>query len=81
MTQISCPVCSSPLRISPARSRRAKNPKAFLMLACPQDGRHFRGFINDKEFVGRVFDGAGMAISTDPGARTGMGTGGEAPSV
>ena len=58
MTEIGCPVCGTALRLSTARSRKAKNPKTFLMLTCPVDGRHFRGFINDREFVSRTMDNA-----------------------
>lgn len=47
-----CPVCSEFLHISLARGRRSGKP--FLMLVCPRDGRHFRGFINDKEYVAQV---------------------------
>ncbi len=56
MTQIPCPICNGPLRLSPARSRKAKQPKVFLMLACPQDGRHFRGFINHQPYVREVLN-------------------------
>ncbi len=58
MTEIGCPVCGAAMRLSTARSRRAKNPKTFLMLTCPVDGRHFRGFINDRDFVSRMMDNA-----------------------
>jgi hypothetical protein len=54
MNKIPCPVCGTPLRISQATSRKAKKPKQFLMVSCSVDGRHFRGFINDREFVSRV---------------------------
>ena len=56
MTEIGCPVCSVALTLSIATSRKAKKPKTFLMLICPVDGRHFRGFINDQEFVSRAMD-------------------------
>ena len=59
MTEIRCPVCSTSLRICPARSRKAKNPKLFLMLVYPQDGRHFRGFIGDQAYVRKVMDRTG----------------------
>ena len=54
MTEIGCPVCSVALTLSIATSRKAKKPKTFLMLICPVDGRHFRGFIADKEYVAGV---------------------------
>ena len=60
MNTIACPVCKCPLRLSPARSRKAKKPKLFLMLACPEDGRHFRGFINDRDFVSSAMEKAAM---------------------
>ena len=59
MNSIGCPVCRTPMELSPAKSRKAKKPKTFLMLVCPEDGRHFRGFINDKSFVSQVVDAAG----------------------
>ena len=31
-----------------------KSGKAFLMLVCPVDGRHFRGFITDRTYVRQV---------------------------
>ena len=58
MKEVRCPVCGVALRLSPARSRKSKNPKTFLMLACPENGRHFRGFISDKKFVERTLDAA-----------------------
>ena len=64
MSSIPCPVCATPLTIAPARSRKARNPKLFLMLVRPQDGRHFRGFINDKEFVNRALEAAKMPVET-----------------
>jgi len=36
------------------RATRSARGKAALMLACPQDGRHFRAFINDVAFVSGV---------------------------
>ena len=47
-----CPVCGATLRISAAQGRTSHKP--FLMLVCPGDGRHFRGFINDREYVSKV---------------------------
>ena len=57
MTQIPCPLCAAPLRFSVARSRKAKVKKVFVMLVCPKDARHLRGFISDQTFVHRVVDG------------------------
>ena len=47
-----CPVCSEPLTVRPAEGRKSGKP--FIMLVCPKDGRHFRGFITDKDYVERV---------------------------
>ncbi len=54
MKTILCPVCSASMHFSLARSRKAKRPKTFLTVACPSDGRHFRGFIADSDFVSTV---------------------------
>jgi hypothetical protein len=47
-----CPVCSKSLAVRPAEGRKSGKP--FIMLVCPEDGRHFRGFITDKNYVDRV---------------------------
>lgn len=73
MKPIGCPVCSTGLRLSPAKSRKAKKPKSFLMLVCPTDGRHFRGFISDKKFVSSVLQSAqelGQQADEDAGEQT-----------
>ena len=57
-SEILCPVCSSPMNLSDAVSRRSKRPKVFLMLRCPRDGKHFRGFIADSGFVSRFIESA-----------------------
>jgi hypothetical protein len=49
---IPCIVCGSGLTLRTARGRKSGKP--FLMLLCPQDGRHFRGFINDQSYVKEV---------------------------
>ena len=49
---IPCLVCGEQLTIRLAKGR--KSQKTFLMLVCSQDGRHFRGFINDRAFVDGV---------------------------
>ena len=46
---IPCPVCQGALAIRFARGRKSGKP--FVSLVCPQDGRHFRGFIGDKDFI------------------------------
>ncbi len=53
---ILCPLCRQPLVFSMARGRKTGKPS--VALKCPQDGRHFRGFIYDKEFVTRVIEAA-----------------------
>jgi hypothetical protein len=49
---LGCPVCGVTLRVGTAQGRTSHKP--FLMLICPADGRHFRGFINDREYVAKV---------------------------
>ena len=49
---IPCIICGTSLPLRTARGRKSGKP--FLMLLCPQDGRHFRGFINDQVYVKRV---------------------------
>ena len=56
MKQMRCLVCGGPIDVRPARGRKSHKP--FIMLVCSRDGRHFRAFINDQEFVARVM-GAG----------------------
>ena len=53
---IPCPVCQKPLSLGPARGRKSGKP--FVMVRCRQDGRHFRGFISDRDFVQRTLDAA-----------------------
>jgi hypothetical protein len=47
-----CPVCEQQLSVRLARGRKSGKP--FVMLVCPSDGRHIRGFINDQKFVASV---------------------------
>ena len=49
---IPCLVCGQQLTIRLAKGR--KSQKTFLMLICSQDGRHFRGFVNDRGYVNNV---------------------------
>jgi hypothetical protein len=51
---VRCPLCGAPLRFSLANSRKARTPKVFVMLVCPEDARHLRGFISDQAYVRRV---------------------------
>lgn len=64
MNSALCPVCTSPLDIRPSRGRRSGKP--FLMLICPHNGRHFRGFITDPTFVRSVTE-----LGTDAEGRGG----------
>ena len=54
MNRINCLVCSNEIEVKPARGRKSGKP--FIMLICGQDGRHFRAFVTDKEYVKKVFD-------------------------
>ena len=67
MKQIPCPVCGDPVDVRPARGRKSHKP--FIMLVCSRDGRHFRGFINDQEFVTRVMGTAGQVGQGGPRSR------------
>ena len=53
---IPCLVCKEPLMVKLTRGRKSGKP--FVMLICSQDGRHFRAFINDQEYVSRVLESA-----------------------
>ena len=33
-----------------------KKGRKAIMLSCPQDGRHFRGFINDPNMVKKIME-------------------------
>ena len=50
--EIPCLVCRKPLALRLARGRKSGKPS--IMLICPTDGRHFRGFISDRAYVGQV---------------------------
>ena len=51
---IPCVVCGEPLAFRLAHGRKSR--KHFVMLICPVNGRHFRAFINDQEYVRKVID-------------------------
>ena len=51
---LQCPVCNEPMAFQIARGRKSGKP--FLMVKCLRDGRHFRGFVGDKEYVARLLD-------------------------
>jgi predicted RNA-binding Zn-ribbon protein involved in translation (DUF1610 family) len=49
-----CPVCGEPMAFQIARGRKSGKP--FLMVKCLRDGRHFRGFVGDREYVTRLLE-------------------------
>lgn len=49
-----CPVCGAGLRMKLARSKRTGKPS--IALSCPVDGRHFRGFIADRDYVSKLLE-------------------------
>ena len=51
---IQCPVCGDPLTFQITRSRKSGKPS--LMLKCLRDGRHFRGFICDRDYMQRLLE-------------------------
>jgi hypothetical protein len=53
-TMPSCPICGESLSVNLARGRKSGKP--FVMLRCPADGRHFRGFISHRPYVEQVLD-------------------------
>lgn len=54
---ITCPICHDIATVSVARSAKGR---VSIVLRCPQDGRHFRAFINDRVFVQRLLEKLGM---------------------
>jgi hypothetical protein len=62
---IPCIVCGGGLVLRTARGRKSGKP--FLMLVCPQDGRHYRCFISDQSYVRQVLARLeGHTPSSDP---------------
>lgn len=53
LKEMPCPVCAEALAV---RITKSRNGNVSLMLVCVIDGRHFRGFINDREYVGDILD-------------------------
>jgi hypothetical protein len=49
-----CPVCGEPMAYQIARGRKSGKP--FLMVKCLRDGRHFRGFIGDQDYVRKLLE-------------------------
>ena len=45
-TTVSCHICQASLKVKLARGRKSGKP--FVMLACPEVGRHIRAFIADR---------------------------------
>ena len=66
MSGIACPVCGQPLAFSLATSKKAATKRVFIMLRCPRDGRHFRGFISHRPYVEQVVNGkAAMEVNSE----------------
>ena len=59
---LQCPVCGDPMAFQIARGRKSGKP--FLMVKCLRDGRHFRGFVGDKEYVTRLIERLELGKST-----------------
>jgi hypothetical protein len=45
---ILCLVCGEPMKVRLATSARGN---ISIAVSCPKDGRHFRGFINDRPTI------------------------------
>ena len=56
---VACVVCGIGLTIRTARGRKSGKP--FVMFICPQDGRHFRAFISDQQYVRGVIEKAELS--------------------
>lgn len=54
---IQCPVCGDPLSFQITKSKKSGKPS--LMMKCPRDGRHFRAFICDRDYVKQVLERLG----------------------
>ena len=67
-SSVPCLICGTPLSLRLARGRKSGKP--FLMLICPIDGRHFRGFITHRDYVAGVL--ARLEGQT-PGSESGVG--------
>jgi predicted RNA-binding Zn-ribbon protein involved in translation (DUF1610 family) len=52
---LQCPVCGEPMAFQIARGRKSGKP--FLMVKCLRDGRHFRGFVGDHDYVQQLLEG------------------------
>ena len=69
MKEILCPICTNPLSVRVARGRKSNKP--FIMLKCDKDGRHFRGFITDQEYVSRVLTESNLQGTGSEGGSVG----------
>ena len=52
MNAITCLVCEGPIDIRFATTRKSQKP--CINMRCQRDGRHFRAFITDQDFVERM---------------------------
>ena len=57
MNTICCLICGKPLSVRMAKGRKSQKP--FIMLICPSDGRHFRAFISDQDYIKKVLEEKG----------------------
>ena len=55
MRKILCPICGTELKVTVTTNKRGKHA---IGVSCPQDGRHFRGFINHVPYVQEVIQRA-----------------------
>ena len=71
---LQCPVCGDPMAFQIARGRKSGKP--FLMVKCLRDGRHFRGFVGDREYVARLLErlelGNGNKTIKEPAESSGL---------
>jgi hypothetical protein len=49
---LTCFICSAPLSVRMTESKNSH--KQFIMLKCPRDGRHFRAFVADRNYINQV---------------------------
>ncbi len=49
-----CHICGIALSVRLARGRKSGKP--FVMLVCPNDGRHIRAFVADADYVSNVIE-------------------------
>jgi len=51
---VPCVVCQRPLDIRLTKGRKSGKPS--IMLICPENGRHFRAFVTDQNYVHQVLE-------------------------